>query len=54
MQDTIDINDTCVDFNTTIDGSIFDGVIKNHCFTQEIENDFICTPQFYRENNPQK
>ena len=51
---THDINgiyDTGDDFNAIMEGSVFEDVIANHCSIQEIENDFVCTPQCYSEIN---
>ena len=45
-----DIYDACNDFNTTIECSVCADVIAKHCFTQEIENDFLCKSQCYREH----
>ena len=38
------------DLSSTIEGSLFEDIIVNHCFMHEIENDFVYTPQCYREN----
>ena len=49
--DTHDIGNQNEDFSTTIEANIFKNVIMNLCLLHEIENDFVCTAMFYKENS---